>query len=88
MSKTCTLLFEVLQLKTKPSILVHDRVQKSSGSGLISVNVSGSGSPGFEDNQVIGSNSGSGFKKTAKTFRVFGFTGSRIISKKLFYNIH
>ena len=33
---------------------MHDQVQKSSVSDLISVNVSGLGSPRFEDNKMIG----------------------------------
>ena len=54
---------------------MHDRVQKSSGSGLISVKVSGSGLLGFENYHLIGFISGSGLKKSPKPV---GFSGLRV----------
>ena len=54
---------------------MHDRVQNSSGSGLIFVKVSGSGSFGFSNSQFFRVRVQSGSEKTSKTRRVFGFPG-------------
>ena len=52
--------------------LVHDRVQNSSGSGLIFMKVSGSGLLGFENYHLIGFISGSALIKSPNPV---GFSG-------------
>ena len=68
------------------SLIVHDRVQNSSGSGLYIVEVTGSGLLGFEGLPYDRVYFGFGFEKIVKTRRVFGFPGLDIISKILFNN--